>query len=261
MNRADLCRSKVDMSSPNHNAESSFPRIFNSTKHRQGVCILAVLTWVASCDGRISPKEQALLDKLAEAADDVEDLSAIEASVSLGHVEDLVLACRFLKDNFDRGGKRLLAQLAITMAIQDGSLSVGENHLLQFLSDMLGLRPRTFAKLFQQIAHRPFPQPGDPSSPDWWRRREVGQQAMPAIFAGLDDDPSEEEPVGPMTRSVAFRVMGLDERASRESVHSAYRHLAKVRHPDRFSPLGPAAVATAAEAFKRLHEAYAVLSI
>ena len=36
--------------------------------------------------------------------------------------------------------------------------------------------------------------------------------------------------------------------------------LAKVRHPDRFARLGPAAVATATIAFERLREAYAVLS-
>jgi len=242
------------------NAAASFAQIFHSTKHRRSVCILAVLTWVASCDGRIHPKQQLLLDKWAEAVDDVEDLSAVEAAARLHRVEDLALACGFLKENFDRGGKRLLAQVAITMAIQDGYLSVGENHLLQFLADLLGLRPRVFGKLFQQIAHRPFPQPGDPSSPDWWRRRETGATAAPVPLAGLDEDVSGDDPIGPMTRITAFHVLGLDEGASRDSVHKAYRHLAMVRHPDRFSPLGPAAVASAAEAFKRLHEAYAVLS-
>lgn len=242
------------------NPPASFSQIFHSTRHRQGVCILAMLTWVASCDGRIHPKQQLLLDKWAEAVDDVEDLSVVEAAARLHRVEDLTLACRFLKENVDRGGKRLLAQLAITMAIQDGYLSVGENHLLQFLSDLLGLRARTFTKLFQQIAHRPFPQPGDPSSPQWWRRREQGTPAAPIPFEGLDDERADEDPIGAMTRITAYRVLGLDEGASRESVHLAYRHLAKVRHPDRFAPLGPAAVASADLAFKRLHEAYAVLS-
>jgi DnaJ-domain-containing protein 1 len=248
------------MAETSANAAASFSQIYYSTKHRQGVCILAMLTWVASCDGRIHPKQQLLLDRLAEAVDDVEDLSAVEAAARLHRVEDLTLACRFLKENFDRGGKRLLAQLAVTMAIQDGFLSVGENHLLQFLSDLLGLRPRVFGKLFQQIAHRPFPQPGDPSSPQWWERREMGGAAATTPLVGMDDGDSEDDSVGPMTRITAFRVLGLDDGANTDSVHKAYRHLAKVRHPDRFSPLGPAAVASAAEAFKRLHEAYAVLS-
>jgi DnaJ-domain-containing protein 1 len=248
------------MPDTNPNAVLSFAEIFHSTRHRQSVSILAMLTWVAACDGPIAPKEQLLLEKMAEAVDDVEDLSAVESLVRLQHVNDLSLACRFLQQNLDRGGKRLLMQLAITMAVQDGSFSVGEKHLMQFLADLLNIRPRLLAKLFQQIAHRPFPQAGDPSSADWWRRRESGQQAAPAPFAELDDGSDEDEKDGPMTHVVALRVMGLETGASRASIHAAYRHLAKVRHPDRFAPLGPAAVATATEVFKRLHEAYAVLS-
>lgn len=241
---------------------SSFASIYNTTRHRQSVCTLAVLTWVALCDGRLAAREQALLDRIAESVDDVEDLAAVEEIVRLHRVDDLAIACKFLKSNLDHGGKRLLLQLAITMAIADGALSVGENHLLQFLADLLGVRPRAFSKLFQQIAHRPFPQAGDPSSPHWWRQRESGQAAAPSADPAIAEDTSQEErePDGQMTRSVALNVMGLDETASREKIHAAYRRLAKARHPDRFAPLGPAAVATASEAFKRLHEAYAVLS-
>lgn len=241
---------------------SSFASIFNTTKHQQGVCTLALLTWVASCDGRIAPREQALLDRIAESVDDVEDLAAIEEVVRLHRVDDLMIACKYLKANLDRGGKRLLLQLAITMAIADGSLSVGENHLLQFLADLMGVRPRAFAKLFQQITHRPFPQAGDPSTTEWWQGRESGQASAQAADPAIAEDTAEDErePDREMTRRVALNVMGLDEGATSEKIHAAYRRLAKARHPDRFSPLGPAAVATATEAFKRLHEAYAILS-
>ena len=167
----------------------SFETIYNQTQHRQSVCMLALLTWVASCDGRIAPKERALLDKIAESVEDVEDLAAVEASVRLHRADDLAIACRYLKTNLDRGGKRLLVQLAITMAIADGSLSVGENHLLQFVADLLGVRPRAFARLFQDMTHRPFPQAGDPSSPDWWRGRESGAAAAPVATCDAADVP------------------------------------------------------------------------
>jgi DnaJ-domain-containing protein 1 len=224
--------------------------------------MLAVLTWVASCDGRISPGEQALLDAIAASMDDREELAVVEAAVAAQNPRDLEIACRFLRNQLDRGGKRLLAQLAITMAIHDGNLTVGENYLLQFLADLLSLSPRAFARLFQQMAHRPFPQAGDPSSPKWWRGRAAGEQAAPAEFAVTGDAASADAELAdePMTRGVALSVLGLDIHASSQSIHAAYRRLAKTRHPDRFSPLGPAAVATATEAFKRLHDAYTVLS-
>jgi DnaJ like chaperone protein len=158
--------------------------------------------------------------------------------------------------------------LAVTMAVRDGRLTVGENLVLQFLADLLGASPRAFAKLFRQTTHRPFPVAGDPSSVDWWRRREAGEQAEPApddwgsdrpsALDGDDDEPPAAD--GPMTRERALAVLGLGRRASAADAHAAYRRLAKVRHPDRFAPLGPAAVATATVAFERLRKAYATLS-
>src|SRR5207302_5936415 len=95
--------------------------------------------------------------------------------------------CHYLNTHMDRGDRRLLAELAVTMAVQDGRLTVGENLILQFLADLLGISPRAFARLFQKIAHRPYPVAGDPSSPDWWRRREAGEEA-PAAPENFDAD-------------------------------------------------------------------------
>jgi DnaJ-domain-containing protein 1 len=178
--------------------------------------------------------------------------------------------------------KRLVARLAVTMAVQDGHLTIGENFILQFLADLLGIGPRAFARLFEQISHRPFPVPGDPSDPAWWHLRESGahldagpdawdrparRPGRPAATLGaagtapvgvpLTDAGDEGEP---MTFAEAYQVLGLDPQASSEAVHAAYRRLAKARHPDHFAKLGPAAVATATFAFERLGEAYALLS-
>ena len=247
---------------PHDHSPSRFANLFHAADHRQTLCVLAVLAWVASCDGRIAPREREMLRKVAESHDAAGELADLLDAMHDADPADLELACRFLRGHTDRNGKRLLAQLAVTMAVQDGYLSVAENYVLQFLADLLGLSPRSFGSLFEEVAHRPFPLAGDPSTIDWWQRREAGQQA-PATAAepGSDvrfDDGAMSD--GPMTRGVALRMLGLEAGASLEAIHLAYRRLAKSRHPDRFAPLGPAAVATASEAFKRLHEAYAILS-
>ena len=243
-------------------AATPFRELFRAAHHRQNLCILAVLAWVASCDGRIAPREEQLLRAIAAGLDGFGDLSEVIAAVRPGREEDLELACRHIRNQLDRGGKRLLAQLAITMAIEDGYLTVGENHVLQFLADLLGLPARRFAKLFEQVTHRPFPLPGDPSSPQWWALREAGVRPQPTQTDWLrDDDPggtSDEPEV--MTRSLALRVLGLDEGAGADAIHRAYRRLAKTRHPDRFAKLGDAAVAAATAAFERVHEAYQLLT-
>lgn len=203
-----------------------------------------------------------MLRRVAEAHDAAGDLADLLDAMHDADPADLELACRFLRDHTDRSGKRLLAQLAVTMAVQDGYLSVAENYVLQFLADLLGLSPRAFGVLFEEVAHRPFPLAGDPSSIDWWLRREAGQRAPSAAPEPGNGAPFDDGAIGdgPITRGVALRILGLEDGASQEAIHIAYRRLAKSRHPDRFAPLGPAAVATASEAFKRLHEAYAVLS-
>jgi DnaJ-class molecular chaperone len=63
-----------------------------------------------------------------------------------------------------------------------------------------------------------------------------------------------------MTRAQALQLLALHEDASAEEIHSAYRRMAKARHPDRFARLGPAAQASATAAFVLVNEAYEVLS-
>ena len=51
-------------------------------------------------------------------------------------------------------------------------------------------------------------------------------------------------------------MLGLDETATPTDIRAAYRRLATVHHPDRFSTMGPEAVAAASESFRRLTVAY-----
>src|SRR4051794_5557895 len=129
---------------------AAFRTLFARTVHRQSFCILTLLTWLAACDGRIAPEERELLRKVAEAGENPDELAAVIEAAQLGRADDLELACRYLAGRLDRGGRRLMLGLAVTMAVRDGSLTVGENLVLQFLADLLGASPRAFAKLFQQ---------------------------------------------------------------------------------------------------------------
>jgi uncharacterized tellurite resistance protein B-like protein len=250
---------------PDRPPAPDFRTLYARTAHLQSFCILTVLTWLAACDGWIGPEERELLRKVAEAGENPGELAIVIEVAQLGRADDLELACRFLARHLDRGGRRLLIGLAVTMAVQDGRLTVGENLILQFLADLLGVSPRAFAKLFRQATHRPFPVAGDPSSIAWWRRREAGGQAEPAADDwGADHSDrtgaTAASSDGPMDRTRALAVLGLGPRATAAEAHAAYRRLAKVRHPDRFTRLGPAAVQTATAAFERLHMAYAVVS-
>jgi DnaJ like chaperone protein len=237
------------------------------------LCVLAVLAWVASCDGAVDDEERALLVRVAAgvagsgAADALgERLPTVVDAMAAGDPADVELACRFLRSTLDRGGRELLARLSIATAARDGSLTVGENHVLQFLADLLQLSPKRFARLFHEVAGVPLPVPGDPSDLKWWAARHAGEQAKPAADAwGARADPASPESAPPpgqgrMTRAQALRLLGLEDPVTPDEAHDAYRRLAKVHHPDRYARLGGAAVAAATVAFERLNEAYQVLT-
>jgi uncharacterized tellurite resistance protein B-like protein len=271
--------------------------LFRSAAHRQNLCVLALLTWIASCDGTIADAELQLLREVAaDVSGGGEVLPAVIEIARQGTAEDLELACRYLRNHFPSNQRPLLAQLFVTMAIQDGHLTVAENHVLRFLADLLVLPARKFAKLFERVAHRPFPEVGDVSSVEWWRRREAGGEAAPPSdnwgrgratgssgaappnagpWARADGEPAgtssphespraSEPPTQPtnepVTREQALRILALRDGATRDEIHAAYRRMAKARHPDRFARLGPAAQAAAAAAFQLVHRAYEVLN-
>ncbi len=240
------------------------------------------MTWIAVCDGEVTECEYELLRAVAAASLGGPDLLAVVDVARHARLEDLDLACRYLSTHTDRGTARLLLELAISMAVQDREMSVGQNHVLQFLADLLGVRPRTFARLFRHVTHQPFPLAGDPGSPLWWQRREAGEPAQEApddweadgatparrparAAAGAPGGRATAEPDedddAPMSRPQALRLLGLGRNPSTDEVHNAYRKLAKTRHPDRFVKLGPVAMAAATDAFERLRQAYEVASI
>lgn len=243
--------------------EPGFRELFRGSEHRQPLCVLTIVAWVACCDGKVSPREQELLRNVAEGYEgtDREMAAAMEAAKS-GSPQDLEVACRYLRSHASRSAKKLLAQLAITMAVLDGRLTVSENYVLQFLADLLDISPRGFNRLFEKTTGRPFPQAGDPSSTEWWKAREQGRQATPPAdqwrIGSPSKGPSDAKPPE-MDRAEALEVLGLDEGATAEMIRANYRRLARKRHPDRFAKLGRAAIVTATAAFERLRQAHDLL--
>ncbi len=239
---------------------SNFANIFWHARDRGDLCTLTLLAWLAGCDGRIAAKEEAFLRRIASAAKGTPIPVDLIFDLAQGAtVDDLEIACRYVLNRFSRGQKQQLARLAITLTAQDGTITVGENYSLQFLADLLGIDPRAFAKLFAEVTHRPYPEPGDPSSIEWWRRRHAGAQAQPAFDPAAEPETAVVAEEGAMTRARALALLNLSGDPTADAVRTAFRKLAKQRHPDRFAKLGATAIAAATEAFQRLEVAYDLL--
>ena len=229
-------------------AFSKFEVLLLTQRNPLGVSVLLVLGWMATSDGTIDPIEAEHLKKIATASGHADLVGPIIDVLRARDMDALQLACEFVGQHF-RGPKAyLFINLAIGMALADGSLRPTENHVLRFLADLIGLSPDALRHVFSDVTGQPLPEPADPSRAAFWQPS--GAQASGREQAQPKSDPQT-------TR--AYAVLGLEELAGRATpaqIKSAYRRLVRVHHPDRFVQMGPEAVATATYTFRRIQNAY-----
>ena len=246
----------------NSSARFSFPEALLSSNNKPQLCIATLLTWIASCDGKISAEES---KKLAETGKSEDGFTIQDALIWVQDIENLRLACdtvRQLQDSY----RTLFLQTAIGLAVEDGYLTFSENHILRFISDLLGFLPAQLNTLFQETTGSDLPLPGDPSRIDWWEQRERARsQDRSARSSGQaagngEGNSRAQTPNEKMTRARALAILGLEEGVSENEIRENYIRLAKVHHPDRFASLGKEAVEASTKTFQRIQSAYQTLT-
>ena len=237
----------------------SFESAFLGTPNQMGFSVLVILAWVAMCDDDLSDDEITRLRSIAAASKSALNADLVLPLVRKISVDDLQLCCEVLR-HLPPPGRASFLQMAISTALTDGSLSVGENHVLRFLADLLDLSPSRYQELFSEVAGRAPPTPRDLSDPEQWRTREdpsSRQHGSDRQRGGNGAGPAQS---GNAERIRALAVLGLEEGASPTEIRAAYQRLAKVHHPDRFASVGPEAERAATITFQRIKAAYDLLS-
>lgn len=227
--------------------------------------VVLLLAWIAAADGQIADTEEQALRDIAKNHDTAHDIDLILDTARGGRVADLQLACEVISD-LATSERRLFLQMAIGVALEDGYLVTAENHILRFLADLLQLGEDGLNDVFREMTGRDFPEPIDTSRAEWWRDREQR--------AGTNDESSQQRSSGSTNGSgertsrsrrssgVDFQrlkdlaILGLDENATPDEIKAAYRRMAHIHHPDKYSSLGEEAVAAAAHTFRRIRAAY-----
>ena len=160
---------------------------------------------------------------------------------------------RALKDFFrssfpySEGDQRLLSRLVDETFLARERLGVDEL-ARHFASASSPAGRRLLVRLLLKTAAAE--RPGVPSAEEWLIRRIAGT-------LGLASEEYDNLAAEFLPRSGwEYRLLGLEPGASEGEVRSAYRRLASVSHPDRFTTLGGESVRVAEEKFKLLQEAY-----
>lgn len=247
----------------------TFRDLLRTSLNRHRVALLGFLYWVASADGEITAEEGA---RLAESAKGIAEIATGQHATMLSSitVEDLEAASQALSEVRQPAAQREVLRQVISMALIDRRLSPGENHVIRFAGDLLGVLAGELNGLFLEMTGRSFPEPGDPSSAAWWQRKE--EDARHASAAAESErrrgestaDKRSTDNVGGGTPpnqkyQRALAVLGLEYGATADEIREAYLRLAQIHHPDRFQHLNPDATARANETFRRIQEAYELL--
>ena len=86
----------------------SLQALFRASEHRQDLCVLALLTWVASSDGTLAGDELAMLRSVANRVEGGGAGAVLPAVIEVarrGRTEDIEFACRYVRNHASRAEK------------------------------------------------------------------------------------------------------------------------------------------------------------
>jgi uncharacterized tellurite resistance protein B-like protein len=128
-----------------------------------------LLLWVAASDGDVDEAELRFAYQQFPEVEGSMSRDELVAIIRNADVRGIEQAIRTLSSE-SRELRAAFLDLAITMSMADSEIAFTENQILRFYADALYLGEAMLEKRFQSISGKPLPEPGDPSSPEWWER-------------------------------------------------------------------------------------------
>jgi DnaJ like chaperone protein len=235
---------------------SEFELLLLRSGNELGTSLLLILAWIAASDGMVDKSESDKLYEIAKASNYAVDIGHIIKIARNRDIEAIKLASEIVKASFQGQSAKLFLTMAIGMAVSDGLLRPSENYILRFLGDLCQLAKSDFESLFLKVTGKTLPHPSDPSKASYWQARERPNQNSGSEYKSQSDQRAQQESLRNRETINAYAVLGLEFGASKEEIRLAYRRLAQIHHPDRFSPLGAESVAAATSTFQRIKIAY-----
>jgi len=221
-----------------------------------------LLLWMAASDGELEETEleyvSAQFPDITGTIKTTEFLAVIRES----DLKTIAKAIRFVAGE-SRELRTAFIDMAITMSMADHDIAIPENHILRFYADALHLGLGNLEKRFQAITGIALPEPGDPSSLDWWGQAPGSENESELSEEELEqriEDAVNQDQQGPgMTIAQAHTVLGLSLNATPKDIELAYQNLARVFEVDQEEAMGAAAVSNAHARFRKIQRAYRLL--
>jgi DnaJ like chaperone protein len=239
-------------------ALSPFEMLLARSGNPLGTAVLLILAWIAASDGEVEEAEHRQLEEIARASEHAAVVDSIIACAKGCDLRSLQLACELLREHFPGEKAALFVEMAVGLVVADGFMRPSENFILRFIADLMGVNRSRLNSIFMETTGRELPEPSDPSSAAYWQAHERARRNDDNEASGSSEQNQRRASLDARAMR-AYAVLGLEDGASIEEVKRAYRRLAQVHHPDKFSALGKEAVAAATNTFQRIQDAYQYL--
>ena len=157
--------------------------------------------------------------------------------------------CNFINDQLDDVGVTELFMELLAVAYADDDFNDKEKPVIKQIRNLLGISTQEYQRIYALFM----------------KKRQDGYYRYKKTEQSRKSNGSQNESYDQTTRVItikeqeAYNILGVSENTSDEEIKKAYRALALMYHPDKFSSLGDEAVRQATESMKQINAAWDVV--
>lgn len=167
---------------------SPFELVLLKSRSQVDTATLLLLAWVLVHRQHVSEGQRRR--RLAQVTAQFRHGHELGPVMGIAHSQDLQaiqLAAEILRKECSKERSLSVLHQSITVATDDGELSLANHYILRFLADLLNVTPTTLSTLFYELTGRPMGAPEDPSRHTYW------QQHNPDYFSQKARDAAAEQ--------------------------------------------------------------------
>lgn len=149
---------------------SPFELLLLKSRSQVDTATLLLLGWVLVHRQHVSEGQRRR--RLAQVTSQFRHGHELGPVMSIAHSQDLhaiQLAAEVVRKECSKERSLSVMHQAITVATDDGDISLANHYILRFLADLLNVTPTTLGTLFQELTGQPLRQPEDPSRDAYWQ--------------------------------------------------------------------------------------------
>lgn len=160
---------------------SPFELLLLKSRSQVDTATLLLLAWVLVHRQHVSEGQRRR--RLAQVTAQFRHGHELGPVMSIAHSQDLQaiqIAAEVVRKECATERSLSIIHQAISVATDDGELSLANHYILRFLADLLNISPVTLGMLFQELTGTPLAMPEDPSRDAYWQAHDPDYHARKA---------------------------------------------------------------------------------